>query len=245
MNRYGNRNRDDHERGDHPNRSGYGSRYPEYNRNSRMSDDDYGSSAYGRWNRSPSSSGQGYFDDHEGERQWYSGGTGYDDDRAFSGYGGSSRYDYKDDRRDRSNMYDRGEQGGRQRDWWDKTSDEVSSWFGDDEAERRRRMDRHGEGEQRGRGPRNYTRSDDRIKEDINDRLTDHSYLDASDIEVEVTGGDVVLTGTVENRWSKRKAEDLAESCSGVKNVENRLRVKKHQNDMAIENNINRRSATA
>ena len=30
---------------------------------------------------------------------------------------------------------------GSDRGWWDRTSDEVSSWLGDDEAERRRRMD--------------------------------------------------------------------------------------------------------
>ena len=111
-----------------------------------------------------------------------------------------------------------------ERGWLDKASDEVSAWFGDEEAERRRRMDAR-EGPYRGRGPRNYNRSDDRIKEDVNDRLTDHAYIDASEIEVSVSGGDVVLTGTVESRYDKRMAEDLAEDVSGVKNVENRLRV--------------------
>jgi hypothetical protein len=101
----------------------------------------------------------------------------------------------------------------------------VASWFGDEEAERRREMDARQTGQHRGRGPRNYTRSDDRIRDDINDRLTDHDYLDASDIEVEVNGGEVVLTGTVENRRAKRLAEDIAEDVSGVRNVENRIRV--------------------
>jgi len=82
-----------------------------------------------------------------------------------------------------------------------------------------------GYGSFRGRGPQGYTRSDERIKEDINDRLTDHPYLDASNIEVEVNNGDVTLTGTVDRRHSKRLAEDLAEQISGVKNVENRIRV--------------------
>ena len=36
----------------------------------------------------------------------------------------------------------------------------------------------------------------------------------------------MTLTGTVNNRNDKRRAEDLAESVSGVSNVENRLRVK-------------------
>lgn len=110
------------------------------------------------------------------------------------------------------------------RDWWDKTKDEVSSWFGDDEAERRRRMDKAVS--HRGRGPKGYTRSDERIREDVNDRLSDDAYLDASEIEVSVSDGEVTLIGTVENRIDKRRAEDLADDISGVKNVQNQLRVK-------------------
>jgi hypothetical protein len=77
----------------------------------------------------------------------------------------------------------------------------------------------------RGRGPRNYRRSDERITEEINDRLTDHDELDAADIEVNVTGGEVILLGTVDSRESKRLAEDIVESVSGVTQVQNQLRV--------------------
>ncbi|HEX8039226.1 MAG TPA: BON domain-containing protein, partial [Chryseosolibacter sp.] len=66
-----------------------------------------------------------------------------------------------------------------------------------------------------------------RILEDINDLMCDNAYLDASEIEVAVSEGNVVLSGTVENRESKRLAEDIAESVSGVQNVENTLRVTK------------------
>lgn len=110
------------------------------------------------------------------------------------------------------------------RGWWDKTADEVSSWFGDEDAARRRRMDERNESH-RGRGPKGYTRSDDRITEDINDRLTDYHYLDASDIEVSVSGGDVTLSGKADSRYDKRLAEDLAHDVLGVKNVENRIRI--------------------
>jgi hypothetical protein len=65
--------------------------------------------------------------------------------------------------------------------------------------------------------------------EDVNDRLSDDYYLDASEIEVMVQSAEVVLTGTVNSRNDKRRAEDLAESVSGVKNVENRLRVGQSQ----------------
>jgi Flp pilus assembly secretin CpaC len=50
--------------------------------------------------------------------------------------------------------------------------------------------------------------------------------VDASDIEVSVENSEVTLTGTVRSKRDKRMAEDLAESVSGVSNIENRLRVK-------------------
>lgn len=78
----------------------------------------------------------------------------------------------------------------------------------------------------RGKGPKGFTRTDERIKEDINCRLTDDAYVDASNVEVSVENGEVTLTGSVPDRSSKRRAEDVAELVSGVSNVENRLRVK-------------------
>jgi osmotically-inducible protein OsmY len=149
----------------------------------------------------------------------------YNEDYGTSSYGYGRRYD-----RDRD-YNDNNRRGNRGRDWWDKTKDEVSSWFGDDEAERRRRMDKivnH-----RGRGPKGYTRSDERIKEDVNDRLSDDAFLDASEIEVTVSNGEVTLSGTVDTRIDKRRAEDLAEDISGVSNVQNQLRVKQTTATMA------------
>ena len=78
-----------------------------------------------------------------------------------------------------------------------------------------------------GRGPQGYKRSDDRIMEDINEEMTRDHDLDASDISVEAKDGEVVLTGTVSDRESKRRAEEIAESCSGVQNVQNQIRVKR------------------
>ena len=76
-----------------------------------------------------------------------------------------------------------------------------------------------------GRGPKNYQRSEERIKEDVSDRLAEDGFLDASEIEVKVKDGIVMLTGTVESREEKRLAEEIAEDCSGVKDVQNQLRV--------------------
>ena len=78
-----------------------------------------------------------------------------------------------------------------------------------------------------GRGPQGYKRSDERITEDINEDLTQHPDIDASNISVEVQNGEVTLKGTVPDRETKRRAEDIAESCSGVKDVQNQLRVKR------------------
>lgn len=76
-----------------------------------------------------------------------------------------------------------------------------------------------------GRGPRNYIRSDERITEELNERLTDDADIDASDITVRVSDGLVTLEGTVGDRWMKHRAEDIADSCSGVKDVSNTIRV--------------------
>jgi osmotically-inducible protein OsmY len=82
-----------------------------------------------------------------------------------------------------------------------------------------------GRGRFSGKGPKGYQRSDDRIKEDVSDLLEREGELDASEIEVQVSSGEVTLTGTVSERSSKRLAEDLIEDLPGVKQVHNRLRV--------------------
>lgn len=128
--------------------------------------------------------------------------------------------------------YNRGD-----RDWWDRTSDEVSSWFGDDDAERRRDLDKRMAGAHKGKGPKGYKRSDERIHEDICDRLSDDHYVDASDVDIKVEGSEVILTGHVNSRHEKRRAEDIVESVSGVTHVENRLRVNWDKNDDRTSDN--------
>jgi len=77
----------------------------------------------------------------------------------------------------------------------------------------------------RGKGPRNYVRSDERIREDLCERLLEDEHIDPSDIEVAVENGVVTLNGTVEERWVKHSVEDMAEACSGVNDIVNHLRV--------------------
>ncbi|WEX73813.1 BON domain-containing protein [Sinorhizobium numidicum] len=128
-----------------------------------------------------------------------------------SGYGYSGQHPYRD--------YPRGY--GRERGFLERAGDEVASWFGDEEAERRRNMDQF-----RGKGPKGYTRSDSRIQEDVSDRLSDEGALDASDIEVSVVNGEVQLSGFVDSKWAKRRAEDCVEGVSGVTHVQNNIRVR-------------------
>lgn len=79
-----------------------------------------------------------------------------------------------------------------------------------------------------GRGPRNYQRSDDRIREDICEQLM-RGWMDADDVDVRVEKGEVTLSGTVRSRDEKRAIEDLAEDVLGVKDVHNELRVAREQ----------------
>jgi osmotically-inducible protein OsmY len=75
------------------------------------------------------------------------------------------------------------------------------------------------------RGPTGYPRSADRIREDDCDRLADVPLIDATEIEVSVSHGEVTLSGSVRERADKRRAEDVIERLSGVREVHNSLRV--------------------
>jgi osmotically-inducible protein OsmY len=77
-----------------------------------------------------------------------------------------------------------------------------------------------------GRGPRGYQRTDDRIREDVCDWLTDDPRIDASDVEVQVMRGEVTLAGSVRSRDEKRFAEDVVERITGVREVNNGLKVR-------------------
>lgn len=105
----------------------------------------------------------------------------------------------------------------------DRAKEEVSYWFNnDDDNDGRKRREYSGH---RGKGPSDYRRSADRIKEDVCDRLTDDDRVDASNIRVQMEVDIVILRGTVSSREEKRRAVDLVESVSGVRDVENRIRI--------------------
>ena len=163
---------------------------------------DYGSSG----GRTADYGDERYFEGHDRDRGRYD--YGYGDPSLDRGYRGFAP------RRPQPSHHE-------ERTWFDRARDEVSSWMGDQDALHRREAD----GAHRGRGPKGYRRSDERIREDVSDRLTDDSWLDANGIEVAVSDSDVTLTGTVRSREDKKRAEALAESVSGVDNVQNNLRI--------------------
>jgi hypothetical protein len=75
-----------------------------------------------------------------------------------------------------------------------------------------------------GYGPRNYQRPDDRIHEDVCERLTRHGQIDARNVHVDVKDGVVTLHGTVKDRWTKRLVEETVDKAFGVRDVYNALR---------------------
>ncbi len=110
------------------------------------------------------------------------------------------------------------------------SSSQSGSMSGRDLTNRERdsyNRDQSSGGQFRGVGPKNFSRSKERVIEDVNQKLTDDSRLDASDIEVDFENGEVVLRGQVRSRECKRCAEDLAEQVPGVRDVRNELRVGK------------------
>lgn len=136
----------------------------------------------------------------------------------------------------RENRDYRGTWGSRdERNWFDRATDTVAGWFADDDDDDgRRERGYRGHGHRgpgyrgqgyRGQGPTGYTRSDERIREDACDALTDDWDVDARQISVSVNDGEITLDGTVPSRQQKRRAEDCVEYLSGVQHVQNNLRV--------------------
>jgi osmotically-inducible protein OsmY len=225
-------------------RRGFGNRSAGYEGGSRDRDYDQGfgrEEGYGRGRERDFGDSAGYGtggsardwrdvmgEDRTGRRSDF--GAGYDParERGYAGGRGAGPSGYG---RYGSSDFGRGSREHDDRGFFERAGDEIRSWFGDDDADRRRDRDmRRAESgdsreHHRGRGPRNYTRSDERIREDVNDRLTDDPHIDASEIEVTVSDREVTLSGQVNNRFEKRHAEDLAESVSGVTHVQNNLRV--------------------
>jgi osmotically-inducible protein OsmY len=78
-------------------------------------------------------------------------------------------------------------------------------------------------------GPQDYQRSDERIREEVCERLTRHGQVDARQIAVTVENGEVVLSGSVHSRAMKRMAEDVVDDVAGVQDVQNLLKIESRE----------------
>ena len=75
------------------------------------------------------------------------------------------------------------------------------------------------------KAPKDYSRSDSRIHDQICERLKTHPLIDAGLIEVQVVDGEVTLSGEVLDARMKHMVEDVVDEVSGVKEINNNLRV--------------------
>ncbi|HEY8076977.1 MAG TPA: BON domain-containing protein [Labilithrix sp.] len=91
-----------------------------------------------------------------------------------------------------------------------------------------------------GKGPKGYRRSDERIKDDVCDSIAQQGWIDASDVEVRVESGVVLLTGSVASREDKRRLEQLADRIQGVEDVRNEIRVRREEHRPSSGHNGNR-----
>ena len=85
------------------------------------------------------------------------------------------------------------------------------------------------------RGMKAYDRPDDRVLGDVCDRLAMESDVDVSEVTVEVAAGVVKLGGTVEDRYERRTIEEIVESVSGVRDIENGIRVQQRSGSDAMD----------
>ena len=74
--------------------------------------------------------------------------------------------------------------------------------------------------------PKGYVRSDDRIYEDVCEKLS-HSGLDVSEVSVSVAQAKVTLEGTVKSRRVKHAIEDCVDDCTGISDIDNRITVQR------------------
>jgi hypothetical protein len=154
-----------------------------------------------------------------GDYDRWSGSRGREEEPRYGyGYGTSERW-----ARPESHGGSRPEMRGDEWRW--RSSSETRGIYEDDSGRVHSFSHWPDAGSYAGRGPKGYRRSDDRIREDICDRLTDDPHVDASEMEVAVQNGEVMLSGAVRSREDKRRAEDLAENIPGVREVHNNLRV--------------------
>ena len=82
-----------------------------------------------------------------------------------------------------------------------------------------------------GFGP-SYDSAGDPVGQEVASRLTQHGQVDASNIEITVENGDVLLEGTVADEETKRLVGEAVQTVTGVNQIENMLQVQTVQTGM-------------
>jgi hypothetical protein len=153
-----------------------------------------------------------------------SGGTSYQNrNSGGTSTGGDGPYFNSSSRRYENFAGNRGGQNN-DRSWWQRTRDKIAERLGNNDAAGRQGANEQ-QGEHRGKGPKGYKRSEESLREDIYTRLSDDERVDATGVSVELQGDEVILSGQVNSLAEKRRAADLVESITGVRHVENHIRV--------------------
>jgi len=96
-----------------------------------------------------------------------------------------------------------------------------------------------------GRGPKGYKRSDERIKEDICERLWRSDNVDSSEVTITVKEGEVTLSGTVPERWMRHEIENIVDDSMGVKDIDNGIRIQRQTDETGTESKSATRGASA
>lgn len=185
---------------DHPEPGQYQGAYAEYGAG-RFEEEDrgYGRSPYGASGyRESEYRGQGHGADYAGQAQRSRSGLQFASDYGGGGYDQVS-----------------GTYGYRSR----------GAYATGDDQFRMQGSGMEGQRSYRGVGPQAYRRSDDRIRDDVCERLTDDARIDASNVTIDVNQGAVTLSGTVPERYMRYAAEDLVDDAMGVESINNQLRV--------------------
>ena len=128
-------------------------------------------------------------------------GSGYD--RGTEGYGGTVHWG-------------RGFAGLGSPGWFGGTSLPQAGLFSAEVWER---------GPYAGLAPKGYSRSDERIREEICEELTRRHDIDPSRLTVTVVDGEVTLEGRVRDLDTRRIVDDIASHCVGVQQLRNQLRI--------------------
>lgn len=173
--------------------------------------DDWARSSDDSWRRSGADRGRGTgsLDDDYREGQYGSGDFGFERGRRGEpSFGESPGERYESSQRYfGSGTY--GEGGARHTGGWEPRREERPGLL--------RRLFKQ--------GPKGYQRSDERLREDISERLMQSYDIDSSEVTVTVVSGKVTLDGTVPDRYMKHYIEDVVDACPGVQDIDNRIRV--------------------